>query len=129
VLFYAVGSTPIAAALVFPGEFLSDSGPFGGRLEITIPPTLSTPGAPSVAVTSLQSSIGPEHLTYYKRVHGKKVAYRPAGVEIPRRCPSGGFPFAADFSFQDGTTTRAKATVACPPRVVKHRHSRARSKQ
>jgi hypothetical protein len=76
----------------------------------------SVPGGPDVSIVSVQSTIGPSHLTYYKHVHGRLVAFHPRGVSVPERCPHGGFPFAAEFRFQDGSETTAATTVPCPPR-------------
>ena len=75
---------------------------------------------PVVSIVSVTSTIGPAHLTYYKRVHGKRVAFSPRGVSVPERCPHGGFRFAASFGFQDGSSTSATTTVPCPPPL--HRH-------
>lgn len=36
-------------------------------------------------------------------------------VVVPSRCPVGGFPFAADFTYADGSTSSAAATTPCPP--------------
>jgi hypothetical protein len=114
-LFYVNGLSPVYAQLVFPGVLLPDSGPFGAHLDTAIPLTPSLPGAPNAAVVYLQSSLGPRNLIYYKRIHNRRIAYRPRGVTTPTTCPHGGFPFAAIFSFEDGTTTTATSTVACPP--------------
>ena len=35
-------------------------------------------------------------------------------VHEPRRCPSGGFPLAASFSFADRSTSQAAAHIPCP---------------
>jgi hypothetical protein len=67
-----------------------------------------------VSIISVQSTIGPSHLTYYKHVHGKLVGYRPKGVSLPLKCPHGGFPFAAEFTFLDGSQVPATSTVPCP---------------
>jgi hypothetical protein len=115
VLFYANGVFPVSAQLVFSGEVLPDGGPFGSQLATTVPPVTSVPGGPDVSILSVQTTIGPNRLTYYKRVHGRRVAFRPRGVSIPERCPRGGFPFAAEFSFQDGSRTSAQTSVPCPP--------------
>lgn len=119
VLFYANGQSPVSAQLVFTGEVVSDGGPFGSRLETEVPPISSVPGGPDVSIVSVQSTIGPSHLTYYRHVHGRRVAFHPEGVSVPERCPRGGFPFSAEFSFQDGSRAAASTTVPCPPR----RHS------
>jgi hypothetical protein len=114
VLFYANGVFPVSAQLVFSGEVLPDTGHFGSQLTSTIPPVTSVPGGPDVSILSVQATIGPSHLIYYKHVHGRRVPFRPRGVAVPERCPRGGFPFAAEFTFQDQSRTSAETTVPCP---------------
>jgi hypothetical protein len=116
VLFYANGLFPVSAQLTFAGEVLPDSGAFGSQLQTSVPPVASVPGGPDVSIVSVQTTIGPAHLTYYKHVHGRRVAFHPRGVAVPERCPRGGFPFAASFGFQDGSATTASTTVPCPAR-------------
>jgi hypothetical protein len=112
-LVYADGKTPVDAGLVFPAALLSDSGPFGACLDTKIPLTPSVPGAPDAAVVSMKTSIGPERLTYVRRIHGKAVRYSPAASGKRGRCPRGGAHFVATFKFQDGTTTKASAIASC----------------
>lgn len=121
-LFYALGVTPVAAELVFPAVvFLNPGGAFGGNINTVVPPILSVPGAPDVSVEHFQSTLGPLHLTYYTRHHNKVVVYHPEGIAVPETCPHGGFPFAAEFSFMDGSTVTAKSNVPCP--ATKHHRS------
>jgi hypothetical protein len=119
VLFYANGLFPVSAQLTFSGEVLPDSGRFGSQLATTVPLVTSVPGGPDVSIVSVQTTIGPSHLTYYKHVHGRRVSFHPRGVAVPERCPRGGFPFAAEFTFQDQSRTSAATTVPCPP--TRHR--------
>ncbi len=114
VLFYANGLYPVDAQLAFTGEVLPDTGSFGSQLATTVPLVTSVPGGPDVSVVSVTSTIGPSHLTYYKRVHGRRVAFHPRGVSVPEHCPRGGFPFDGQFTFEDGTQTTAQTTVPCP---------------
>lgn len=114
VLFYVQGNSPISAQLVLPGELLSDSYPFSGRLNTTIPLIPTWPKGPDVALTSFTSTIGPLGLTYYKHIHGEIVPYHPRGIKVPASCPRKGFPFAADFNFADGTHVTAWSVVPCP---------------
>jgi hypothetical protein len=116
VLFYANGLYPVYAQLAFSGEVLPDSGRYGSQLATNVPLVASVPGGPDVSIVNVQTTIGPQHLTYYKHIHGRLVPFRPRGVAVPERCPHGGFPFAASFVFQDGTRTSASTTVPCPPR-------------
>jgi hypothetical protein len=116
VLFYANGLYPVVAQLTFAGEVLPDSGRYGSQLATTVPLVASVPGGPNVSIVSVQATIGPRHLTYYRHQHGRLVAFHPRGVSVPEHCPHGGFPFAANFGFQDGSRVSAQTTVACPPR-------------
>lgn len=116
VLFYANGLYPVDAQLAFSGEVLPDTGRYGSQLAATIPLVSSVPDGPDVSIVSVTTTIGPNHLIYYKRVHGRRVAFHPRGVSIPERCPRGGFAFAAEFAFQDGSQTSATTAVPCPPR-------------
>jgi hypothetical protein len=119
VLFFANGQTPVSAQLVFAGEVIPDKGLFGSQLAAEVPVIPSVPSGPDVSVVRVQTTIGPRHLTYYRHVKHRLVPFHPVGVSVPERCPRGGFPFAADFSFQDGSQTRATTTVPCPSRTGK----------
>jgi len=113
-LIYADGETPVSAQIVFPGLVFPAAPPFGGRLEMSIPLVPSLPEAPDVAVVQFRSTLGPLHLRYHERVHGRVVQYEPKGIPLPNRCPRGGFRFAASFSFQDGSHSNAATVVPCP---------------
>jgi hypothetical protein len=115
VLFYANGQEPVYAQIVFQGELVAGSDALGGDLDAAIPLIPSVPNGPPVSILNVESTIGPSHLTYYKHVHGKKVAFHPRGVSVPLSCPRGGFPFSANFTFLDGTSAVATSTVPCPP--------------
>jgi hypothetical protein len=117
VVFYADGRTPVDAQVVFEGELVPGFGPLSsGSLNNAVPLVPGVPEGPDVSIRSVQTTIGPGNLLYTRRVHGRTVHFHPRGVDVPEHCPHGGFPFAADFSFADGTTTTATSTVPCPPR-------------
>jgi hypothetical protein len=117
VLFYANGLAPVYAQIVFAGELLPGEGAFGGDLDTAIPLIPSVTNGPPVSIINVNSTIGPNHLTYYKRVHGKLVGYKPQGISLPLKCPRGGFPFSAKFTFLDGSQVIATHSVPCPPPV------------
>jgi hypothetical protein len=121
VLFYANGLAPVYAQIVFAGELLPGEGAFGGNLDTTIPEIKSVTNGPPVSIINVKSTIGPEHLTYYKYVHGRKVGYKPRGISLPTKCPRGGFPFQAQFTFLDGSQVLAAHSVPCP-HSASHRH-------
>jgi hypothetical protein len=113
-LLSATGETPVAARIVLSTLLLP------GRLQIAVPPIPSLPEAPYVSLVRMHLTLG-GHLTYYERVHGRNVAYHPAGVGLPRSCPRGGFPFAATFAFLDGGQAQARTAVACPGHRARRR--------
>jgi hypothetical protein len=119
-LFYADGETPVYAQLVFPGLVLPAPAPFGGTLDTALPLVPTVPGAADASIVKFSSTLGPSHVTYYEYARGKRIAYRPRGILLPRVCPSGGFQFAAELSFYDGREASAETTVPCP-RSTKHR--------
>jgi hypothetical protein len=103
----AHGSEPVAASIVLAGVL------HPGQLDITIPPVASLPGAAYVALVSMHASLGGA-LTYYERVHGRTVAYRPKGIGLPDRCPRGGWKLAAAFTFTNGQRSQARTAIPCP---------------
>jgi hypothetical protein len=108
-LISATGVFPVAARVVMSTLLLP------GRLKIAVPLVPGVPEGPDVAVAKVNVTIG-GNLVYYKRVHGRRVAYRPQGVTLPRRCPKGGFHFSATFSFLDGSSAQAQTVLRCPRR-------------
>jgi hypothetical protein len=126
VLFYANGETPVSAQLVFRGEVQPASGIFGSQLATAVPAIPSVPGGNNVAIVSVKATIGPQGLTYYKHVHGRRVAFHPTGIGVPEHCPHGGFPFSADFTFEDGSATSASTTVPCPKSHPVSHHKKKR---
>jgi len=120
VLFYANGQEPVFAQLIFTGELVPASGAFGASLNTSIPLVPSVPNGPPVSIVKVETTIGPGKLVYYRKYHGALVPFKPLGISVPYTCPSGGFPFAADFLFYDGSTAHATATVPCPPPTPVH---------
>jgi len=122
-LLYASGPSPVNTQILSPAQLLPTSPPFGGRLNMELPIVPSVPGAPDVAIVSLHVTLGPQGLTYYEQTKGNTLAYTPKGILLPTTCPHGGFPFAATFSFLDGSHPDTRAAVPCPdPRRRARRH-------
>jgi hypothetical protein len=114
VLFYVDGKRPVYGQFIFEGEVLPETGIFGSQLEATVPLVTSVPGGPDVSIVRANANIGPEGLTYFRKVHGHRERFKPRGISVPEHCPAGGFPISASFSFQDGSTAEASTTVPCP---------------
>ncbi len=111
---YANGATPVEAQILLPSLLLPASAPFGGRVKIDVPLVPSLPDTPDVAIARLTTTLGPLGITYYERLHGRTVAYRPRGLQLPDSCPRGGFPFAAELGFVNGSSASAGTVVPCP---------------
>jgi len=111
-LFYAAGRLPIATQLVFAGVIVP--GPEGLRIEASIPLIPTLPNTPDAAIVEMNATLGTRQHTYYRTVAGRRVRFAPKGATLPGRCPAGGFPFSAEFHFNDGSAAGAASSVACP---------------
>jgi len=120
-LLYVTAANPVGVQIALPSLLLGATAPFGGSVQIGVPLVPSFPDSPYVAVVQLTATLGPLGITYHERVHGRTIAYHPRGVLLPDSCPRGGFPFATELGFADGSTASARASVPCPsgPRHVK----------
>jgi hypothetical protein len=121
-LFYAEADTPVSAELVFHGVVLPADAPFGGDLATSVPLVPTLPEAPDAILAKFSTTLGPERITYWEYSKGRYIPYHPRGIQLPPRCPHGGFPFAAAFTFENGVHASARAVVPCPGN-----HLRARS--
>jgi len=110
-VFDAIGKLPIATQFVFTGVIVP--GPQGDSIEATIPLIPVLPNTPDGAIVELTATLGTRSQSYYRTVGGRRVRFTPKGATLPARCPAGGFPFAATFGFEDGTTAGASSSVAC----------------
>jgi hypothetical protein len=112
-LFYVNAQTPVNAQIIFAGDLLPAGSPFGGALAIDVPLVEGLPEAPDVAVGQIQLTLGPQNLTYYEYEHGEFTPYKPRGIQLPNWCPRGGFRFAAELTFADGSHANSATSVPC----------------
>jgi len=101
----ARGYTPLDERMVFSGTVLSDHAPYGEELELTIPPIPTMPYEPDASIVALSLTIGASE---HHRAHDVNT------VVMPSSCPSAGFPFAAEFTYADGSSGSAVAAAPCP---------------
>lgn len=114
-IYYVDGRHPFGARLVFAGTLSAARPPWGGSISLVVPSIPTLPSGATLALRRFRVSIG-ENVTYYERRRGRRVAYRPRAVEVPARCPRGGFRFRARLVFADGYRTSSDARVPCPRR-------------
>jgi hypothetical protein len=97
------GETPLQQQTLSTARILPDRGPYGAKLSVSIPPIPTLVYEPDASILSLSLTIG-------------GPSARAGAVTVPRRCPAGGFPFAAEFSFADQSRAGATTHVPCPRR-------------
>jgi hypothetical protein len=100
-----VGFKPLGREIVLTATALPDRAPYGEEMALTIPPIPTVPEEPDASIISFSLTIG---ASVHKHTRGA------ATVVVPTRCPRGGLPFAASFTYADGSQGDALATVPCP---------------
>ncbi|HEX5984024.1 MAG TPA: hypothetical protein VFY69_07455 [Solirubrobacterales bacterium] len=115
-LLYFDGRMPVLAPIVLQSQVVTPEGSSGSILDTPVQAIPTAPEGPEATMVALRTTLGPSGLRYYRRVGGRRVPYRPQGMSLPARCPQGGFRFAADFRFRDGSQIRATTAVPCPRR-------------
>jgi hypothetical protein len=101
----AQGYTPIDKRVVLAGTVLPASAPYGEALSIAIPPIPTLAFEPDASVVVFSLTIG---------TSGRHARHNANAVLVPSSCPVGGFPFAAEFTYADGSSGSSVATVPCP---------------
>ncbi len=95
------GLTPLIERITFTGVVVPDRAPYGLKILMRIPPVPTLPTEPDASAVSFSLTFG-------------GPGTRKRTVTVPSTCPTGGFPFAADFGFTDGTSNSAATQLACP---------------
>ena len=102
------GETPLDESTISTAVLQGDSAPFGSKLVVSVPPIPTLVYEPDASFSSLSIRLG--------NVGSPLREHRAGAIFVPRRCPRGGFPFEAAFSFADHSFATAAATVPCPKR-------------
>jgi hypothetical protein len=101
----AQGYTPLSVKMVLPATALPARAPYGEDLAMSIPPIPTVPNEPDASVVSFSLTIG---------ARARRRAQPSATVTVPSHCPRGGLPFAAAFTYANGSQSNALATIPCP---------------
>jgi len=99
-----VGKTPLEQRSVSQAVLRPDAAPSGSQLVISIPRIPTVALEPDASFLSMSLTIGAE---------GGFGPLR-AGIRVPHRCAGGGFAFAADLQFADGSRASVATNAPCP---------------
>jgi hypothetical protein len=102
---FGEGYTPLQERLVLGGTVAPASAPYGEELVMNVPPIPTLPLEPNASIASLTLTVGTS-------IH--RLAPDANTIVVPGSCPTGGFPFAGEFTYATGTTGSALATTLCP---------------
>jgi hypothetical protein len=108
---FAQGYTPLDEDVVFTGKVASANTPYGEELVMSIPPVPSLPLEPDASIVTFSLTVGAGRQPDPAR---PRSPHPQSAVSVPRSCPAGGFPFAAEFTYADGSVGSALARVPCP---------------
>jgi hypothetical protein len=99
------GYSPFDERVVLSGTVRPDNPPYGEDLVLSIPPIATLPLEPDASIVSMALTVGT-----VKPRHPITVNT----IVVPPSCPTGGFPFGAEFTYADGSTGSALASAFCP---------------
>ena len=100
----AQGYTPFDERVVLSGTVLPDHPPYGEDLVLSVPAIATLPLEPGASIASMSLTIG----------SSRRSARESNTTVEPARCPPGGFPFAAELTYADGSTQNVSTAVSCP---------------
>jgi len=104
---FGQGETPLDESAISTEILETDNAPYGWRTVTSVPPIPTVMYEPNASFITLSLTFG--------GIRRSPRAHAAAGaIVVPRHCPAGGFPFAAEVAFADHTTASTSATVACP---------------
>lgn len=100
-----LGYSPFDERVVLTGTVRPDNPPYGEDLVLSIPPIATLPLEPDASIVSMSLTVGTAKPRHPITVNT---------IVVPPSCPAGGFPFAAEFTYADGSTGSALASALCP---------------
>jgi hypothetical protein len=99
------GYTPFDERVVFTGTVMPDKPPYGEDLVLSVPAIPTLPLEPDASILTMTLTVGAS------KSHNLSEANT---IVVPSSCPAGGFPFAADLTYADGSSASTLASASCP---------------
>lgn len=104
VLLAGQGYSPVERRIVLTAVLRVGAAPYGEQMVMAIPAIPTLPLEPDASLATLSLTAGTS----------SPRARDHAAVRVPSRCPRGGFPFAGEFVYADGSKGTSLATAPCP---------------
>jgi hypothetical protein len=104
-LVLAEGYTPLEKRIVLSGTVMAATAPYGEELAISVPEIPTLPLEPDASVATLTLTVG---------TRAQHLARGANAVVVPGSCPAGGFQFATESTYADGSVSSDLATASCP---------------
>jgi hypothetical protein len=104
VLLAGQGYSPVERRIVLTAVLGVGPAPYGEQMVIAIPTIPTLPLEPDASLATLSLTAGT----------GSRRARDHAAVRVPSTCPRGGFPFAGEFVYADGSRGASLTTAPCP---------------
>jgi hypothetical protein len=101
---FAHAYSPLDQEEVLSGEVRPAEPPYGEELVMSVPPIPTLVFEPEASLVDFSLTIGSS---------GDRGRPTNDTVRLPSRCPTGGFPFSAEFTYADGSTGTANADSPC----------------
>lgn len=113
-LLWVVGTAPLPVADALVGKLGKASGKYAHRLDVTIPKALREV-IPGIYAPLVSFKVNVKATTTVKKGKGKKAKKVKVPYVETTRCPSGGWPFQADFTFDQAAPFTADPLTAVSP--------------
>jgi hypothetical protein len=104
VLLAGQGYSPVERRIVLTAVLGVGPAPYGEQMVIAIPAIPTLPLEPDASLAMLSLTAGT----------GSRRARDHDAVRVPSTCPRGGFPFAGEFVYADGSKGTSLTTAPCP---------------
>lgn len=104
VLLAAQGNSPVERRISLTAVLRVGPAPYGEQMDIAIPAIPTLPLLPDASLAMLSLTAG---------ANARRAPDHDA-VRVPSTCPRGGFPFAGEFVYADGSRGTSLTTAPCP---------------
>lgn len=104
VLIAGQGYSPVERRIVLSAVLRVGPAPYGEQMVIAIPAIPTLPLEPDASLATLSLTTG---------MSSPRARDRDA-IRVPSTCPRGGFPFAGEFLYADGSQGTSLTTAPCP---------------